>query len=322
MFNFSIEKTKKQSVFTENVYWDLLIIGGGPAGLNAALYGKRKGMNVGILTMDLGGQLHTTNAVENYLGFSLVNGSDLANEFTNHVKTLDIPIYQESHVEEVLKTGNDFLVKLADGLELRAKTVLLATGAKPRKLSIPGEAEFANKGVSYCATCDAPFYKEQHVIVVGGGNSAAEAVIDLSKWASKITVIVRSTWKADQILIDQIEKIPFVSIHFNTDILEVYGDIKMEGIKIFERDAKQELSIAADGMFVEIGVIPTSELANGLAKVNSSNEIIVDENQMTSVAGLFAAGDVTNQPFKQIIIAAAEGAKAIYGIVQYLNKKF
>ncbi len=320
MFSFSIDKEVKQSVFSENILWDVIIIGGGPAGINAGLYAKRKGLNVGIITKDLGGQLLNTNLIDNYLGFTSINGGDLAREYVNHLKSVEVPLHQEGYVTNISKVNGEFNLVLSDGLFIRSKTVLIATGGAPRKLGVKGEEEFANRGVSYCATCDAPFFKDQHIIVVGGGNSSAEAIIDLSKWANKITVLIRSTWRADAILVERLNEIKNLTVHFNTSTKEIYGNIKMDGIIALNRITNEEFKIEADGMFVEIGTTPNSNLVKDLVELNNQGEIIVDENQMTSLEGLYAAGDVTAQPQKQIIIAAAEGAKAALAINQYLNQ--
>jgi NADH-dependent peroxiredoxin subunit F len=199
---------------------------------------------------------------------------------------------------------------------------MVATGGIPRKLGIPGEKEFANKGVSYCATCDAPFFKDKHVIVSGGGNSAAEAVIDLVPYASKITVVHRSKWRADKVILDKLKKIDKLTVHLSTQILEVIGDDLMTGVKVYDKESKTERNIIADGLLIEIGTIPNSYLIKDLVETNDHDEVVVDENQMTSSPGLFAAGDITVQPFKQIIISAAEGAKVALAASRYLNHEY
>lgn len=320
MFTFNMEKPKASSLFDEVLLWDMIVIGGGPAGLNGALYAKRKGLMVGVVTLEIGGQLHNTSTVDNYLGFKNIEGKDLSDEFFEHVKNLDVPILSGIRTQEIKKHNDIFEVRLSDGRTLNAKTILLATGGAPRKLSVPGEVEFSNKGVSYCTTCDAPFFKDKHVIVAGGGNSAAEAVLDLVPWASKITVVHRSVWRADTILLEKLKAVDKLDIHLNSQILEIFGDDLMKGIKYLDQSENIEKILEADGLFIEIGTIPNSYLLKGLVELNERDEVIVDKFQMTSEKGIFAAGDVTNQEDKQIIISAAEGAKAALAITKYLNK--
>ncbi|MFP4286705.1 MAG: NAD(P)/FAD-dependent oxidoreductase [Candidatus Izemoplasmataceae bacterium] len=322
MFNFSVEKKTSNEAFDRVNIWDMLIIGGGPAGLNAALYAKRKGLEVGIITKETGGQLHNTTAVDNYLGYNLIEGEALANTFLDHVNHLEVPILKNQHVRHLEKNGHDFQVTLEHGKVLSAKTILISTGGAPRKLNVLGETSYANKGVTYCATCDAPFFKDKHVIVAGGGNSAAEGVIDLVPWASKITVVHRSNWRADQVLLDKLKTIDKLDIYLQTQILEVVGDELMKGVKVLDKITGEERIIEADGLLIEIGTVPNSHLVEDLVDLNDSKEIIVDHNQSTSVEGLYAAGDVTAQPHKQIIISAAEGAKAALAANQYLNQNY
>ena len=322
MFQFHVEKTSETTLFDTVKHWDLLIAGGGPAGLNAALYAKRKGLNVGVITAEIGGQLHNTSTVDNYLGFQWIEGKDLSHKFLDHINSLEIPIFKGSHIQSIEPIHQDFQLILSDGKILLTKTVLVATGGAPRMLHIPGEHKLANIGVSYCTTCDAPFFKDKHVIVAGGGNSAAEAVLDLVPWASKITVVHRSQWRADQILLDKHQSIDKLTVHLNTQILSVLGDEKMTGVHVLDKVTNQTYDIPADGLFIEIGTVPKSQWIKHLVSVNDQDEIIVDSNQMTNVPGIFAAGDVTNQPFKQIIISAAEGAKAALAITQYLNHTY
>lgn len=319
MFNFNLEQTKETSLFDTTEIWDFIVVGGGPAGLNAALYAKRKGLNVGIITYDIGGQLHNTTDVDNYLGFPLIQGKDLSDNFLKHVENLEIPILKGVHVKEIKKEKKDFSIYLDNFNVINTKTILLATGGLPRMLGVKGETDFANKGVSYCTICDAPFFKDKHVIVAGGGNSAAEAVLDLVPWAKKITVVHRSKWRADEILLEKLNDIKALDIFLETQILEVVGQDTMTGLKVIDKTNNKERMIEADGLFIEIGTIPNSTFLGNLVELNASKEIIVDKNQMTSVEGIFAAGDITSQPYKQIIISAAEGAKAALAVADYLK---
>ncbi len=321
MFDLSFNTTQQSTLFDTTDRWDLLIIGGGPAGLNAALYAQRKGLKVGLIAKDIGGQLHNTTDVDNYLGFQRLEGKTLSNQFLNHVKALDVPIKSDVFVTQITPQKALFSLQLSNGKTLFSKTIIIATGSKPRKLNIPGEETFSNRGVSYCTTCDAPFFKDKHVIVSGGGNSAAEAVLDLSYWAKHITVVHRSRWRADKLLLDKISNLPNVTIHLETQIINVDGDEMMRGVHVLDKNTQSTRFIHAEGLFIEIGTIPMSDLVTGFVQLNANHEIVVDAMQMSSIPGLFAAGDVSHQPFKQIIIAAAEGAKAALAVTQYINQK-
>lgn len=322
MFNFSLEQQTESSEFDTVFKWDLLVLGGGPAGLNAALYAKRKGLVVGIIAKELGGQLHNTSTVDNYLGYNMIEGEALANQFVDHVKELEVPILKDVEIQEINQKAPDFEIKVSNGKTYISKTVLLATGGAPRKLGIPGEDAYANKGVTYCATCDAPFFKGKHVIVAGGGNSAVEGVLDLVPFASKITVAHRSQFRADEILLEKLDEVKNLDINLETQILSVVGEDLMTGIEVFDKSTNETRIIEADGLLVEIGTVPNSWLIKDMVETNSHSEVKVDENQMTSIPGLYAAGDVTEQPFKQIIISASEGAKAALAVNQYLKQNY
>lgn len=321
MFDFNLNKSNSNSKFSSDLLWDTLIVGGGPSGLNAGLYLIRKGKNVGVLTSEIGGQLHNTSDVDNYIGLKKLKGSELSSSFLDHVNDLELPIMQDATVTNIVKQKNIFLITLESGIVLKSKTVLFATGGSPRKLNVPGEKKYQNKGVSYCTTCDAPFFKGKHVVVAGGGNSAAEAVIDLVPYASKISVIHRSQWRADEILLEKLRQIKDLDVHLNSQILEIKGDNNsMRSISFLDKNRNIEKEMNAEGLFIEIGNIPNSKIIRNLVETNSSGEIIVNDLQETSLIGMYASGDVTNQPFKQIIIATGEGAKAALSINKYLNK--
>ena len=320
MFDFDLTMPPKESPVDTKKLWDFIVIGGGPAGINAALYAKRKGLETLIISKEMGGQLHNTTDVDNYLGYTRIEGKHLSRHFVDHLSSLEVPIYQDVIVEAIRKEDTLFTISLSNESMLKAKTLLVATGGAPRKLNIPGEKEFANKGVSYCTTCDAPFFKDKHVVVAGGGNSAAEAVLDLSYWAKKVTVIHRSQWRADKILLDQIHQKDNVSVHLETQLLEVIGQNVMTQVRAFDKANSKEFSLDADGLFIEIGTIPNNYLLKDLVDLNEQGEVMVDANQMTSLEGLYAAGDLTMQPYKQIIISAAEGAKAALAATHYIHK--
>lgn len=304
-----------------NTIYDLLIIGGGPAGLNAALYAKRKGLNVGIIAKDLGGQVMDTSTVENYLGFPTITGMGLIEEFKKHVNELNVPI-EEFVTVEGIKTSEKSAIKeilTDDGSTYKSKAIILATGSKPRKLGVPGEAEYSGKGVSYCAICDGPLFAEEDLIVAGGGNSAVEAAIDLSKIANQVTLVHRSQFRADKILLDQLDKLENVKVKLNTQIQEVIGDKMMTGINVLDKTTNETYTIPAAGIFVEIGYLPNSDGFKDLIQLNQRGDIVVNNYGETNVKGIFAAGDITESPYKQIIISAAEGARAALAANDYLN---
>lgn len=318
MFDLQIQQRPVPEIFNTTDLWDLLVIGGGPAGLNAALYSQRKGLKVGVIAKEIGGQLHNTSTVDNYLGIPMIEGKDLSTTFLKHLEALEVPLYLDYWVTSIQKSHDVFFVAMDNGTVLKSKTLLFATGGQPKKLNIPGEATFANKGVSYCTTCDAPFFKGKHVLVAGGGNSAAEAVIDLAAWAKQITVVHRSQWRADQIILNKFKTIPNLSVYLETQILSIEGKENMEGVWVLDKKNQSKRLIKADGLFIQIGLLANSALVQGLVKTNEKGEILVDDQWMTSLPGLFAAGDVTQHPFKQIVIAVGDGAKAALAIQQYL----
>jgi thioredoxin-disulfide reductase len=322
MFDISVDKKPESNVFKQQSHFEMIVIGAGPAGLNAALYAKRKGIDVSVISLDVGGQLHNTSQVDNYLGIQDVLGGDLSKKFEDHCLSLGVPIKTGHQVEKIERLDNaNFKVILDNDETFTAVTLIYTLGGSPRKLDVMGEDLYANKGVSYCTTCDAPFFKDQHVVVAGGGNSAAEAVIDLAAWAKKIMVVHRSQWRADQIILDQFKNVPNLEILLETQILEVLGDTMMTGLRVLDKKMGEEKVIKADGLFVEIGNIPKSHLLKDLVDLNEQGEVIVNHRQETSLEGLYAAGDVTTQEDKQIIISAAEGAKAALTATQYINHK-
>lgn len=321
-FNFNINETKKAVKLVNDKVYDLLVIGGGPAGLNAALYAKRKGLTTGIITQRIGGQLLNTSSVDNYLGISQVSGEELSEKYLSHLKELDVGILEEAEVTKIAKIDKFFNTSLKDGTLFQSKTLLLATGSAPRKLEVPGEVDFSNRGVAYCAICDAPLFKDKNVIIAGGGNSAVEAAIDVAKFATQVTLVHRSQLRADQILIDHMMNQSNITVFLQTQILQIVGDDKMTGVKVLNKETLQERVIDADGIFIEIGNLPSNYLVKDLVQLNQQGEVVVDEKNMTSLSGLYAAGDVTQMPYKQIVIAVADGAKAALAANEYINQYF
>lgn len=318
-FGFSLKESLITTQPSANKLYDMLIIGGGPAGYNAALYGVRKGRQVALIAKKAGGQLLNTNSVENYLGIEGFSGEDLADKFRHHIAELDVPILEDAEVTRIDKTDEGFAVTLADGSVYLSKTLITTLGSTPRKLDVKGEREFSNRGVAYCAICDAPLYKGKDVLLAGGGNSAVEAAIDVAMVANSVTLIHRSQLRADQVLINRMLSKPNINIHLETQILEVVGNTALTGVRVFDKKTKIENIIEGDGLFIEIGNIPNTSLIQHLVTLNERKEVLVDEKGQTDCPGLFASGDMTQSPYKQIIIAAAEGAKAALAANEYLN---
>ncbi|OJV63154.1 MAG: thioredoxin reductase [Clostridiales bacterium 38-18] len=319
--NLNLASSKKKSVVLDKgKTYDLLIIGSGPAGLNSALYAKRKGLEVGIIGKKSGGQVVDTTSVENYLGFEYKTGEELVKAFKSHVDSLKVPFLSDAEVTSIHKIENRFMVQLSSGEEIATKAVIIATGSRPRQLGISGEADYLGKGVAYCAICDGPLFEGLEVIVAGGGNSAVEAAIDLAKIASTVKLVHRSQLRADQIVIDKLNTFENVEIYLETEILEVKGAQLMSGIIVKDKKTGEISELAANGLFVEIGYLPNSGFVKDLVKLNERGEIIVNAACETSVEGVFAAGDVTDVPYKQIVISAGEGAKAALTANDYINR--
>lgn len=317
-FNFNIGNLNKPKVDLDQIF-DFVSIGGGPASYNASLYAKRKGLNVLIIVKKPGGQLLNTSSVDNYLGFKELSGEALYEQFHEHVKTLDIGEINDQKVIHIDKNKDVFYLSLEDGSVVKSKTILIATGSNPRKLGVKGEVEFSNAGVAYCAICDAPLFKGKDVIIAGGGNSAVEAAIDVAKIARHVTLVHRSQLRADKILVDKMNEQANIKVCLESQILEIEGDTKMRSIRVLDKQSNTEFRLEADGIFIEIGNIPNSDLVKNLVELNDRNEIIVNHKQETSLEGCYSAGDVTNTPYKQIIIATAEGAKAALAANEYIN---
>lgn len=301
------------------VTYDLLILGGGAAALTAAIYAARKMMKTALITQGFGGQMDETADVENYPGFQMITGHDLAEKFLDHVRQFDLPILDDETVVEVRKEDAFFSTLLASGLAFTARTVILATGKRSRPLNVPGEKELTGKGVSYCATCDAPLFKDRRVVVAGGGNSAMTAALDLLKVAREVTLVnLAAGWQADAILLQSVQKRGFARLLDRHQVIRIEGAGRVAAVHVKDQQTGQEEAIPADGIFIQIGLLPNSEPVRDLARLNERKELVVDLGCRTSVEGLFGAGDVTTVPYKQIVISAGEGAKAALAAYDYL----
>ena len=323
-FTFDVSTLTTKNVLPEPAKtYDLLIIGGGPAAMTAVVYAARKMMKVALLTKDLGGQISKTSEIENYMGFQSISGRELVEKFKEQVIKFNVPILLGKRVEKVEKENEVFKAHLLDGTVFSGKCLIMATGKRSRYLNVPGEKELIGKGVAICATCDAPFYKNKKVVVVGGGNSAFTSTMDLLKLNAEVILINFSEgWQADEILIKGTkkygEKLTLLDYH---RVTKINGKNRVSEIVVIDRNSDKEQTIAVDGVFIEIGLIPNSEPIKYLAELNELGELVVDCHCRTSVKGLFGAGDITTVPHKQIIISSGEGAKAALSSYGYLVLK-
>ncbi|MFH0923600.1 MAG: thioredoxin-disulfide reductase [Candidatus Falkowbacteria bacterium] len=298
--------------------YDTIIIGSGPAGMTAGIYAARREMKTLILGKELGGQLIWASEIENYPGFKSISNFELISKMQEQVKNLGVEIKTEE-VKKIEKTDDKFILH-TNKSQFEAKTVILALGLVPRRLAIPGEREFTGKGVSYCATCDGPFYKNKTVAVAGGGNSAVDATEILSKIAAKVYLIHRrDEFRAFEALVEEVKSKKNVELVLSSEIKEVVGSNKLEKIKVVNKKTGQEKEIAVDGLFVEVGRIASTDLVADMVKRDEKNQIIVDEKCQTGLPGMFAAGDVTPVEFKQITIACGQATIAALAAYQYIQ---
>lgn len=297
---------------------DVLVIGAGPAGLNAALYAARKELSVKVVTTDMGGQMLLTNEIENYLGFPSISGFELADKMEAHVKQYPVEFVYAGVKSLVKEADGTFTAHLDDGSELRGKTCIVTAGKHSRTLDIPGEKEYTGRGVSYCATCDAPFYRKKTVAVVGGGDSAVQAAIELSKLCPTVYLLVRSRIRAQEILVKRMKELDHVKVYMGYTPEVVKGEKKVNALIIKNKADGSMEELTVDGIFVEAGGIPNNSFLPSEVKVNSLGEIMTNKDGETNVEGLFAAGDVTDCRNKQVIIAAGEGAAAALAAHEYL----
>jgi len=317
--DFILSKEEEKPTGKTELIYDLVIIGGGPAGMTAAVYAARKRLKTLLISKDLGGQVLLTSEVGNYMGYQYIEGRQLVDKFKEQVR--HFPIDQEigEEVEKLSKEGEIFSILTRGGKKFRGKMVIIASGKKSRSLNVSGEERLIGRGVSYCSICDAPFFEGKEVAVIGGGNSAFEAALDLVKIAPKIYLIdIASSWSADPVLLEQIEKEKKVAFFPRHKVKEIKGDDRVESITIEALDGGQIKSLSVQGVFIEIGLVPNSEFAASLVKLNQAGEVVVDCGNRTNIPGLFAAGDASSIHEKQIIIAAGEGAKATLTAYQYL----
>lgn len=303
--------------------YDLIIIGGGPAGVAAGVYAARKKIKALLIAESFGGQSLVSADVQNWIGTKSISGFDLAQNLEQHLKAQeDIEIIEGDLASGVEKTAGGFIVKTRDGKSLETKYIFLASGSRRRRLGVPGEDKFEGKGVVYCSICDAPLFKDKTVAVVGGGNAGLEAVIDLLPYAKKIYLIVRSDkLKGDAVTQEKVATHANVQVVYNATTTEITGADFVTGLKYLDSTDNSSKEIALDGVFVEIGAVPNSEFVKGLVDMNERGEVLVDhKTQATSLAGIWAAGDVSDVLYKQNNISAGDAVKAILNIYEKIVK--
>jgi len=306
--------------------FDVLIVGGGPAGAAAAVYAARKGIRVGVAAERFGGQVNDTMAIENYISVLETDGPKFAAALEAQVRHYNVDIMNLQRASQIVpaaQAGGMTEVHLDNGGVLKAKSVILSTGARWRNVNVPGEAEYKNKGVAYCPHCDGPLFKGKRVAVIGGGNSGVEAAIDLAGIVEHVTLVeFADVLKADAVLVNKLKSLPNVAIHVNAQTTEITGDgSKVNGLSYKDRATEAVHHVALEGVFVQIGLVPNTEFLKGTIELSKFGEIVVDAKGHTNVPGVFAAGDCTTVPYKQIVIAAGDGSKAALSAFDYLIRQ-
>lgn len=305
--------------------YDMLIVGGGPAGAAAAVYAARKGIRTGIAAERMGGQLNDTLGIENYISVLETDGPKLSAAMDAHVKHYGVETMAQQRAVELIpasEPGGLVQVRMEGGGTLRARSVILSTGARWRNINVPGEEEYKNKGVAYCPHCDGPLFKGKRVAVIGGGNSGVEAAIDLAGIVAHVTLVeFAEQLKADAVLVAKLKSLPNVSVRVNTQTTEITGAAgKVNGLLLRDRASGLGETVALEGVFVQIGLVPNTEWLQGTLALSRYGEIEIDARGQTSLPGVFAAGDCTTVPFKQIVIAAGDGAKAALAAFDHLMR--
>ena len=310
---------RQAAALSKKDVFDVLIVGGGPAGAAAAIYAARKGINTGVLAERFGGQVLDTLAIENFISVKETDGPKFAVALEQHVREYDVDIMNTQRAAK-LTPGKLIEIETATGAVLKAKTVILATGARWREINVPGEKEYRNHGVAYCPHCDGPLFKGKRVAVIGGGNSGVEAAIDLAGLVKHVTLIeFGAELRADAVLQRKLHSLPNVTVITSAQTTEIHGDGKIvNGLSYTDRISGESKKVELEGVFVQIGLVPNTEWLKGTVALSRHGEIEVDARGQTSIPGVFAAGDVTTVPYKQIIIATGEGAKAALSAFDHL----
>ena len=304
---------------SEKSAFDVLVVGGGPAGAAAAIYAARKGIRTGVVAERFGGQVMDTMAIENFISVKYTEGPKLVASLEEHVKEYEVDVMNLQRVAGVVPGENLHEVKMENGATLKAKTLIVATGARWREMNVPGEQEFRGKGVAYCPHCDGPLFKGKRVAVIGGGNSGVEAAIDLAGIVGHVTLLeFADDLRADAVLQRKLYSLPNVTVIKSAQTTEVTGADKVNGLVYKDRVSGETHRVELEGIFVQIGLLPNTDFLKGAVELSRFGEVVVDAKGQTSVPGIFAAGDCTTVPYKQIIIAMGEGAKASLSAFDHL----
>lgn len=305
-----------------NTEYDAIIIGGGPAGLTAGIYLSRAKVKTLILNKGtVGGQMILTHEVANYPGFEKISGYQLANQMKLQAKQFGCDLINNASIQHIDLEGERKQIILTDGLIYEAKVVILASGGRSRTLGVPGENDFTGKGISYCATCDGDFFTDKEIVVVGGGNSALEEAVSLTKYAKKVTIVHQfDHFQAFEKAIEEAKRNPKIQFIMSSTITAFYGTEKLEGLDILNVQAGLTQHFKTDGAFIFIGYVPNTEFMSGLVELNAHGEVVVDVNLATSVPGVYAAGDCISKRYRQITTAVGDGTIAALGALNYLNE--
>ncbi|MFO7818756.1 MAG: glutaredoxin 3 [Halanaerobacter sp.] len=303
--------------------WDVIIIGAGPAGLNTALYGARKGFDILVLSSALGGQMIDTGEIDNYLGVREVQGPNLMRAFWKHVEKYNVTLELGATVADIEKDAEEVVVKTKDGYQVSSRSVVVASGTKNRQLGVEGEKKLKGKGVHYCATCDGYMYEGEPVAIVGGGNAGLEAALDLAKLGCEVELLeVQPELTGDQVLSDKVYENEAINVRTATNVKKIEGDNEGEGVDVIvvkDNETGSIYRLDVNGVFIEIGLLPNSSFIEDKVEMNKMKEVVINDNNETSMERVWAAGDVTDIKDKQIIISAAEGAKTALRINEYLD---
>lgn len=309
---FGVSEGESVIVDADLGHFDVVVIGGGPAGVSAAIYSVRKGLKTALLTEKIGGQVQETKGIENLISVTYTEGPQLAAQLAQHLASYPVRILENRKVKTIQKEATPRRIELESGERLSASAVIVATGAKWRELNVPGEKDYLGRGVAFCPHCDGPFYKGKKIAVIGGGNSGVEAAIDLAGIVREVVVFeYNEQLKADKILVDKLMSLPNVSVVTAARTERILGDgQKVNALEYLDRKTERLEKVELDGVFIQIGLVPNSQFLKDAVELSKFGEVVVDAKGRTSAPGIYAAGDVTTTPYKQIVIAMGEGAKA------------
>ncbi len=301
--------------------YDVVVIGAGPAGLTAGMYASRQGLVTAIVGGEVGGQAAWASEVENYLGWRLVTGRELVQNFREHVAQFGVECLEGQLVNAIVPADEGFDVYTREGTHLPTRTIIIATGRAPNRLAVPGEQEFIGRGVSYCATCDAAFFKDADVAVVGPGESAADAALELAALGARVTIVTLQPLKVPTAMQERIDAARGITVRTGARVVAIEGDARVTGLAISDPKTGAQEILPVSGVFIETGAIAAAEFTGGLVEIDAKGQIVIDNSGATSAPGIYAAGDVTDTPGKQIIIAAGEGARAAIAVSRFLKRQ-